>query len=39
MSKLNLNVIKRGTDTWSGRRVWDTINLRPKRVFCRFADE
>lgn len=24
----------KGTDTWSGKRVWDTINLRPKRVFC-----
>lgn len=22
-----------GTDGWSGRRVWDTENLRPKRVF------
>ena len=25
----------RGSDSWSGRRVWDTVNLRPKRVFCR----
>lgn len=25
-----------GTDSWSGRRVWDTINLRPKRVFVRW---
>lgn len=24
-----------GTDSWSGKRVWDTVNLRPKRVFCR----
>lgn len=24
-----------GTDSWSGRRVWDTKNLRPKRVFVR----
>lgn len=25
----------KGTDSWSGKRVWDTKNLRPKRVFCR----
>jgi hypothetical protein len=25
-----------GTDSWSGRRVWDTVNLRPKRVFVRW---
>lgn len=24
----------RGTDKWSGKRVWDTKNLRPKRVFA-----
>ena len=24
-----------GTDSWSGKRVWDTENLRPKRVFLR----
>ena len=24
-----------GTDSWSGKRVWDTENLRPKRVFCK----
>lgn len=24
-----------GTDSWSGQRVWDTKNLRPKRVFVR----
>lgn len=24
-----------GTDTWTGRRVWDTKNLRPKRVFVK----
>ena len=24
----------KGTDSWSGKRVWDTTNLRPKRVFC-----
>lgn len=23
-----------GTDSWSGQRVWDTENLRPKNVFC-----
>lgn len=27
-----------GTDTWSGRRVWDTVNLRPKHVLCRKVD-
>lgn len=25
----------KGTDNWSGKRVWDTNNLRPKLVFCR----
>ncbi len=25
----------RRTDSWTGRRVWDTKNLRPKRVFVR----
>lgn len=24
-----------GTDTWSGKRVWDVKNLRPKRVFIK----
>ena len=24
-----------GTDSWTGKRVWDTKNLRPKRVFVR----
>jgi hypothetical protein len=24
-----------GTDSWTGKRVWDTQNLRPKRVFAR----
>lgn len=24
-----------GTDSWTGQRVWNTENLRPKRVFCR----
>ena len=23
-----------GTDNWTGKRVWDTKNLRPKRVFA-----
>jgi hypothetical protein len=23
-----------GTDTWTGKRVWDTKNLRPKNVLC-----
>jgi hypothetical protein len=26
-----------GTDSWSGKRVWNTVDLRPKRVFCRLA--
>lgn len=26
-----------GTDSWTGRRVWDTKNLRPKLVFCKKA--
>ncbi len=25
----------KGTDSWSGKRVWDMKNLRPKRVFVR----
>ncbi len=25
----------KSTDAWSGKRVWDTKNLRPKRVFLR----
>jgi len=25
----------KGTDSWSGRRIWDTENLRPKLVFVR----
>lgn len=25
----------KGTDSWSGKRVWDTKNLRPKHVFCK----
>jgi hypothetical protein len=31
-------VAGKGTDSWSGKRVWDVNNLRPKRVFCRMAD-
>jgi hypothetical protein len=29
----------KGTDSWSGKRVWDTKNLRPKRVFVRSIAE
>jgi hypothetical protein len=25
----------KGSDSWSGRRVWDEENLRPKRVLMR----
>lgn len=25
----------KGTDSWTGKRVWETKNLRPKRVFVR----
>ena len=28
-------VAGKGTDSWSGKRVWDTKNLRPKLVFVR----
>jgi hypothetical protein len=28
----------KGTDSWSGKRVWDVVNLRPKYVFCRLLD-
>lgn len=28
-------VAGKGTDSWSGKRVWDTDNLRPKLVFCK----
>jgi hypothetical protein len=27
-----------GTDTWSGKRVWDTENLRPKLVFVKVCN-
>jgi hypothetical protein len=29
----------KGTDSWTGRRIWDTVNLKPKRVFVRWAKE
>jgi hypothetical protein len=25
-----------GGETWGGKRIWDTKNLRPKLVFCRY---
>jgi hypothetical protein len=25
----------KGTDKWPGKRVWNTTELRPKRVLCR----
>ena len=28
-----------GTDSWTGKRVWDTKNLRPKHIFCRKVDD
>lgn len=28
-------VAGKGTDSWSGKRVWNTTDLRPKRVFLR----
>jgi hypothetical protein len=31
-------VAGKGTDGWTGRRVWDTKNLRPKRVFARMIN-
>lgn len=31
-------VAGQGTDSWTGKRVWDTKNLRPKKVFVRWAD-
>lgn len=27
----------KGTDNWGGKRIWDTKNLRPKRIFVRDA--
>jgi hypothetical protein len=29
----------KGTDSWTGKRIWDTKNLRPKRVFVRRISE
>jgi len=26
----------KGTDSWSGKRVWNTTDLKPKLVFCRW---
>ena len=31
-------VAGKGTDSWSGKRVWDVKNLRPKRVFVKRVD-
>lgn len=30
-------VAGKGTDSWTGKRIWDTKNLRPKRVFVRLT--
>ena len=30
-------VAGKGTDSWTGKRVWDVKNLRPKRVFVRMV--
>lgn len=27
-----------GSDSWTGKRIWDTTNLRPKRVFVHLCD-
>ena len=27
----------KGTDSWSGKRIWDTKNLRPKLIFTRIV--
>lgn len=27
----------KGSDSWTGKRVWDTENLKPKLVLCRMA--
>ena len=29
----------KGTDNWSGKRIWDTKNLKPKLVFCKYSGE
>jgi hypothetical protein len=31
-------VAGKGTDAWTGKRAWDTKNLRPKRVFVKSVD-
>lgn len=31
-------VAGKGTDGWTGKRVWDTVNLRPKLVFCKLNE-
>ena len=31
-------VAGKGTDSWTGKRVWDTENLRPKLVFVRKSE-
>ena len=30
-------VAGKGTDSWTGKRVWNVDDKRPKRVFCRFV--
>lgn len=30
-------VAGKGSDSWTGKRVWNTTDLRPKRVFVRWA--
>jgi len=27
-------VAGKGTDSWSGKRIWNTIDLKPKIVMC-----
>jgi hypothetical protein len=31
-------VAGKGTDSWTGKRVWNVKDLRPKRVFCIWAE-
>ena len=31
-------VAGKGTDSWSGKRVWNVTDLRPKRVFCKLNE-
>jgi hypothetical protein len=33
--RISSNLTSNKTDNWSGQRVWDTKNLRPKLVFCK----